>query len=238
MAGSGWRAWTRERLPSAWLQSFLQDQVVQNYTSRAARAATGPGAPSEGMVSWAQAERALEVVQDGVWRDPVPRMVGRFTTASDSGQINQATPLARISGTMNGTCRLRPGRIYRARWRAGFTAQAANQGIVIVVTITNEGATPATTDTALVNIGAAASMAGQAYYPDASGLFRVADDRGYAFSPWLRRAAISGNTGYVQSLALPDASGVQAIEITDEGSWDAMVANTTVNAGTVPLIDI
>lgn len=39
MAGSGWRAWTRERLPSAWLQTYLQDQVVARFSSAAARLA-------------------------------------------------------------------------------------------------------------------------------------------------------------------------------------------------------
>lgn len=98
MAGSGWRAWARERVPSAWLQSFLQDQVVQNYTSRAARIATGPAAPSDGMVSWLQDEKRLEVFRGGGWNSPNPLVAAILSSASNV----TVTPSTWTPLTMNG----------------------------------------------------------------------------------------------------------------------------------------
>lgn len=46
----GWKQWTRERLSSTELQSYLQDQAVLRFASASARSAQ-LAAPAEGMVS-------------------------------------------------------------------------------------------------------------------------------------------------------------------------------------------
>jgi hypothetical protein len=73
VAGAGWRQWTRETLGIDLLQTFLQDQVVQRYTTASARAAA-LSTPSQGMVSYTDEAQFVSYYDAaGVWQPLRPQ---------------------------------------------------------------------------------------------------------------------------------------------------------------------
>lgn len=119
--GLGWKGWTRERLPAEQLQGYLQDQVVQDYSTRAVRTASGPAVLTDGMASFIDAEGVPELVRGGAWSPWSPTASGRvpFTNvdsiAADSG----------ITGVITLPAFPAPVRVVaQAIGRAGFGAAA------------------------------------------------------------------------------------------------------------------
>src|SRR3982751_6929477 len=67
MAGAGWRAFTRQVLPSSVVQEYLMDQAVMTFASASARSAALT-APSDGMVTYLADTDRLELRTGGAWQ--------------------------------------------------------------------------------------------------------------------------------------------------------------------------
>lgn len=78
--GDGYKTWTRERLTSAELQGYLQDQAVLQFASAAARDAelVDPDAAGNPIVWLEDIERHL-VRSDGAWQTIAPKHWGDFS---------------------------------------------------------------------------------------------------------------------------------------------------------------
>jgi hypothetical protein len=216
VAGSGWKLWTRQALPSAQFQSYVQDQVVQRYSSRAARTSVGPASPSEGMMSWLDDEHVLETYTQGSWRIPGP--LGRigYGPQSATGATNTAGDATRITGAINMDVSLFPGRIYEAGLRCNLNASAAGQTIEIIQRISATSGVPAVNDPAVAGHGeyiAVAGGPGQATVAP-QGSFQVATAGNRLISPWLRRTA--GASGAVSAVA-SSGTGLLVAWIDDKG---------------------
>lgn len=234
---SGYKTWTRERLTSADLQGYIQDQVTTVWASRSARTAGHP-APSSGMLSYLIDEQVVELYRDGAWHTLRQTLVG-FGTSGAGPQI-ATTTLTRLTSTLNIALRLRAGRAYEAIWRAGFTTQTPNQGAVAQLGITNALSTPATTDPMIAGIG---YITGATDQPGAhfvsSGPFQVATTKDYLISPWMRRAAVAPATGYVQAITQTFGTlAAQIVEVFDLGTVAEAAAGVSQNPGTIPTIAI
>jgi hypothetical protein len=194
----------------------------------------------DGQTRWHPTTR-LEAGVGGVWEHPAPMgVVAQFTQTADAAATS-STVFARITGTMNGQCNLRTGRIYRARYFGGAACSAAGaNSLALMVTIADAGATPAATDPTVATGGAYCGFAAGAVTPASAidGLFRVATSKSYSFSVWERIGALAGRTGTVQAVATGWNGTVHGVEIVDEGSVAYCAANVSVNLGTVPLITV
>lgn len=67
MAGAGWRAFTRQVLPSSVVQGYLMDQTLMVFASAANRTAQLT-APSDGMLTYLEDTDRLELRSGGAWR--------------------------------------------------------------------------------------------------------------------------------------------------------------------------
>jgi hypothetical protein len=194
----------------------------------------------DGQTRWHPTTR-LEVGVGGIWEHPAPAgLVSEFTQGVPSSATSLTT-YARITGTINGQCNLRTGRVYRARFTANYIASAAGPNAAVVqLTIADAGATPVVCDPALAVGGFYAGYAATGTaLGTIEGLFRVNASKAYSFSPWLRQAAITGRTGTIQaSTPGSGVNDVMLLEVIDLGSVAFVTANTTVNLGTIPLITV
>lgn len=165
-------------------------------------------------------------------------IVGMFSNNASSAQVT-VTSLTRITGSINGQCNLKAGRVYRASWHAGFVTETVGQPFVIGLSTTEGGATAAATDPMIFTSGhMGSSITAQPNWLAAEGLFRVTNSKGYAFSPWLRRAAVPPATGYVQAVIGGGINAIHWIEVEDLGSYAYLTANNVVNPGNVALLTI
>lgn len=213
MAGLGHKTWTRERLTSADLQGYLQDQVVTVWASRSARTAGLP-APTAGMVSYLDDERLVEQYSGGAWRTPGPLGVVHYATQTTAGSSSSST-VARVTGSINGTCTLYPGRLYRGRVKSQVFGNTAGDVGNAYLLIAVGASTPVSSDpqVAAINFYSLSATAGAVTNPLFEDLFTVTNLNTFAPTVWLRR--LSG-TGQV-SIG-PQFHGKWSVEIVDEGS--------------------
>ena len=93
MAGAGWRQWVRETLAVDLLQTYIQDQVVAQFTSASQRDSVLGTSPANGWhVHLLDSGRTLVRVA-GAWRELV-QPPGPWLTPTMSGRTNQGTPYA------------------------------------------------------------------------------------------------------------------------------------------------
>lgn len=90
MAGSGWKAWTRERLTSSQLQGYLQDQVIAQFDSNAAMDAALPaGSRAAGQATYMRdAGRFYGQYADGS-RFPFGRFLGSLSAWPSSSTVGR-----------------------------------------------------------------------------------------------------------------------------------------------------
>lgn len=230
MAGAGWRAFTRQILSSAQVQTYLMDQAVLKYASAAARAAEVTS-PAAGMTSWLTDSRLLESHNGSAWECPYALgTIGEGAVAAPSSIVTSSTR-TRITGNLNITVSLTAGRLYRAQWLCGLIADAASTPAEATVSIRGAG-TPADTDPVVACGRHAPALTGTAGagFPVISGqLFTVAASGSYQVSPWIRRTAGAGG---VQAIEVPYMA-VQAVQVRDEGLLSRRDWLNTVNKSTV-----
>lgn len=212
---AGWKAWTRQVLEIADMQELLQDQVVQRYASRAARAAGGPAVLEDGMMSYLIDERALEQVTAGAWRTPGPLGVVHYTTQAAAGSIANSTA-ARITGSINGACSLYPGRIYRGKVRAqvyGTVVGDVGQAFLLMTLGASPSFASSDPQVAAVNFYAFSATSGAVSNPVLEDLFTVAAQGTYSPSVWSKRLSGTGTVSVG-----PQLHGKWSLEIEDVGS--------------------
>lgn len=229
----GWKAWTRERLTAALLQSLIQDQVVQQYTSRAQRTAEGPTVPKEGMASWLADERVMEVYTAGGWHNPHPLGIVMHTTMNTDGPSLDTTTATRLQGVINGATRLYPDRLYEVKFSGGIIAAVANPQVELTVRAVRGLSNPAATDHLVSQQRAALPGVGLPwgwYGETAAVRFTVAAADDYTFAPFYRR---TGGTGAVQ-VVRHTLNGLMHLIVEDKGSNTLRLARQSVNDDTVP----
>lgn len=229
MAGLGHRTWTRERLTSADLQGYIQDQVVTVWASRSARTAGLP-APDDGMVSYLLDEDVLEQCTAGAWRIPGALGVVHYASQTTAGS-SASTTFARITGTINASCTLYPGRLYRGKLRAHLSGNTAGDiGQVLLLMTVGASATPAATDpqVAAVNFHIASTTSGAGSAPVCEDLFTVPAIEVISPNVWVKR--LSG-TGTVT--VGPQVHGKWTVEVEDVGSVALRAERQISNLGAV-----
>lgn len=224
----GWRAWTRERLTAALVQDYLQDQVVQEYVSRAQRTANGPSAPTAGMVSWLEDEQVLEVYTAGAWITPPALGIVMHTTMTTDGASTDTGTATRLPGVVNGATKLYPGRIYEARWSGGLISAGTGVQIEATVRAVRGLSNPANTDHLVSQQRFATGGPGTPwgwYGETAPVRFTVAAADDYTFAPFFRR---TGGTGAVQ-MVRHTLNGLMHLIVEDKGSNTLRLARQSVN---------
>lgn len=199
--GLGWKQWTRERLPAASLQGYLQDQVVAVFPSAAARAAT-IAAPTEGMHSYLADVKRREVYQNGAW--VAPEALGVIAFGGATSAFSSGSAAARVTGAVNLSVDLWPGRLYAAEMFARGLTDTAGATVELMQRITRLVSTPAAADTAVS--GATAYLAvvsgPGAFDLRPEDVFTVANADSYQVNPWARRAAGAGTISIAGSAHL------------------------------------
>lgn len=234
MAGAGRKVFTRQILSSADVQDYLQDQVVMQYASAAARAAAIP-APSNGMHTYLLDRRVDEVYIGGAWECPHALGVIAEGQLNASSALVNTTTRTRVTGNINVTATLTAGRLYRAEWMCGLITDAASTAIGATLSCRPGTGTPATSDTQVSSargLPAATGTAGAISVGVTGPLFTVAATGTHTVSPWLAR--ITG-AGQVQSI-VQEATGMQTVHIRDEGLLSRRDWLQTVNDSVVTVI--
>lgn len=217
MSGLGHKVWTRERLTSADLQGYIQDQVVTAWASRSARTA-GLAAPDEGMPSYLIDEQVLETFSGGAWR--MPAALGTVLHASQAAggaAADVGGTSTRVTGTANASVTLYPGRLYECRMGCGLqagTAASTHEANVRAVA----GAGPPVAASTMV-AAARAYLAGAgtsfAWFGEATGPeFTVTAVGEHSFAPFFNRTAGAGTT----QLTVHPARLLLWIKVDDLGS--------------------
>jgi hypothetical protein len=215
------------------MQDYLQDQVVQHYASRVQRAADGPAVPTEGMVSWLEDERVLEVVVGGAWMGPHAQgLIHHASQAAGSAAVD-STSFTRLVGNANAGVQLYPGRVYEVKMLCSVVAGVAStqHEAVVKMTPTASGAGVATDPTVsdwrgvLGGVGAPWAWNGETS-PITFAVNTAAD---YTFSPWFRR---TGGTGTTQ-LTVHPASALLTIKVFDVGSLAQRASRQSTNEDTI-----
>ena len=213
----GWRAWTRERLTAALMQTYLQDQVVQHYASRAQRLAEGPAVPTAGMVSWLEDEQALEVFTAGAWTIPgALGLVASSVAGSMPATVDVGTTATRYTG-LSTSLTLYPGRIYEARLDCGLVAAVADTQHEASVRIAKAPTVPVAADPMVSGIRAVIGGLSDpwGWYGDTTAVpFAVTTLAEYNLAPFYRRSGGTGGTRLMVNMA----TGYMRLKVYDAGS--------------------
>lgn len=166
-------------------------------------------------------------------------LVGYFLNPTDSAQFDTNT-LTRIVGTINGQCNLITGRLYKAIFEYSARVQTAGAGVVAAVTgVQTSVGTPAVANSTNIiaqgSVGVFSTTANMAN--QATGIFMVGTSTSYSFSPWIRRAAVAPNTGWVQ--AMTQGTGINDninLQIQDLGTYTYLQSTNVANLANIPTI--
>lgn len=213
MAGLGWRAWTRETLSAAFLQGYIQDQVVQKYASAAARTAV-KAVPDDGMVSILTDGHGIpDVGIGGVWR-PTSSLIDAspISTAATSAVSTDT----RVTTTAaNRTLALKAGRLYQVTFSALMDADVASGGEARIRG--KAGATPVAADTCLCMGAAQVTNPGRPQNVWMSGHFGVVASGNVTLSLFLRRLAAAGTI----TISGTAGSGIMDLDVHERGPYVA-----------------